>query len=235
MVNEIANVGPFSGPPVLQGRDRAAQVTPMGANAPVEASRAGATDALIPPRQAVFAAMVASKDEALRVAQSVRQTVRALEEVQATVRAMQAAVQAVVKQYPPFPPGSEQRLQYLNSISALRQQLEAMTIPPPANRIEPVFYPRASDLPALDPNTAADADVGALGAALIGFEADIGAGLSGLRQQTGALANRLDPALPAPPAAEAQAVSLSRTLATQLPGQGALLVTGGDALARIGA
>jgi hypothetical protein len=39
-------------------------------------------------------------------------------------------MQQVVKQYPPFPPGSEERVERLKTITALRKEIDQLTVPP---------------------------------------------------------------------------------------------------------
>lgn len=107
---------------------------------------------------AAFSVLASIKDEAVHVAQAVREAARVLQEMDTTIRAMQERVMVLVKSYPPFPAGSEERLNYLRSIAALKQQLEAMSFPPEGEGHEPVLYPRELNLPDLYPEQASDED-----------------------------------------------------------------------------
>jgi hypothetical protein len=51
-------------------------------------------------------------------------------EIGANIEQMESEVQMFVKQYPPYPPGSEERLQLLNRFAALRKQIDRLTFPP---------------------------------------------------------------------------------------------------------
>ena len=44
---------------------------------------------------------------------------------------MKAELQRIVKNYPPFPPGSEERVKRLKSVIAFRRLIDQLTIPPP--------------------------------------------------------------------------------------------------------
>jgi len=230
MVNEITPVGAGS----VQGLGGTVPSGPPASRPQHVDSTLDLPSARVQTRNAAFANIAAVKDEAAQMAQSVRKAAEALTMTRETVRSMQVQVDALVKQYPPFPPGSEQRLKYLNSISALRQQLEAMTIPPPADRLEPVFSPRERELPALDPATASDEDVLAFARALDGVAGRIDAGFRQLERLVETLPANLGLELPTPPAGERQAIDASRNIAGQFPGVGVSLLPGDDRLAQLG-
>lgn len=104
----------------------------------------------VDPSLSTFAILWQQKDQALARVQAAAVIARAVEHADRLVQEMQNTIVAMVKNYPPFPPGSEERLSYLRSISALRQQLEALTVPPEAEA--------ASRIPATPsgPDAAAD-------------------------------------------------------------------------------
>ena len=56
--------------------------------------------------------------------------VRTSKAVEKQMETVQSTMNEIVNSYPPFLRGSEKRQQYLMSISSIRQQIEAMTIPP---------------------------------------------------------------------------------------------------------
>lgn len=63
------------------------------------------------------------------VLKSVRIADQAMEEVQNGIAKMNSEVQAFLKMYPPYPPGSEERVQRLKTITAIRQQIEKLSLP----------------------------------------------------------------------------------------------------------
>ena len=50
---------------------------------------------------------------------------------------MKAELQRILKNYPPFPPGSEERVKRLKSINAFRKLIDQLTIPPPNEEFAP--------------------------------------------------------------------------------------------------
>ena len=64
------------------------------------------------------------------VVKSIRIADQAMAEIGANIEQMESEVQMFVKQYPPYPPGSEERLQLLNRFAALRKQINRLTFPP---------------------------------------------------------------------------------------------------------
>lgn len=230
MVNTITGV---SAQP-LQGSGQVVQSAPSAPDTFVDDHRQTGPRLEVDTRHAAFARLAGSKDDAAQVAQTVREVTDALEHAQALVGAMREQVQILVKNYPPFPPGSEQRLQYLNSISALRQQLEAMNIPPLESGVEPVLYPREADLPELDPERATDVEIVQFGQSLDTLAQRIGIGLEQLQTLVRNLPDWGQAGLPQPPESDTQATTLSRETATQLPRYALPLMGGGEGLTQIG-
>lgn len=206
--------------------------TPGAVPAPEEAPE-GRPVVQVEARHVAFAALASGKDEASRMAQSAREMQRALQAASVTLQAMRQAVDAVLKQYPPFPPGSEQRVGYLNSVAALRQQIEAMTVPPPQDEAGVVIYPRLDDLPELDPSSATDEDIAAFARTLQAVTQGVEAGQARLRDHVAALPAKLHVALP-PPMAEPEALVRSQTTAADLSARGAPLLANSQWLAQIG-
>jgi len=227
MVNEIKSVGAES----MQGMARAAPVGSGQVRTPVDIQSEDMPGAQVRTRHAAFAALASVKDDAAHVALSVRHAGQALERAEATVQSMREKVQQfLVKNFPPFPPGSEQRQDYLNSISALRRQLESMSIPPLEGRPEPIIYPRELGLPGLDPETASDEDVRGFGRALDEMAQRIHTGYAELQAIVGDLTSWLPQDLPLPPHGDEQALDASQAVATQLPRFGASLLVGSEGL-----
>lgn len=63
------------------------------------------------------------------VLKSVRIADQAMAEIEANVEQMESEVQMFLKTYPPYPPGSEERIEMLKRIAGLRQQIEQLTLP----------------------------------------------------------------------------------------------------------
>ncbi|MCS6785946.1 MAG: hypothetical protein NZ524_02765 [Thiobacillaceae bacterium] len=81
-------------------------------------------------RLSTFGVLWQRKDQLLAQVQAAAQQRNAAERVDELVHRMQREIAAMVKNYPPFPIGSEERQHYLRSISALRHQIEALIVPP---------------------------------------------------------------------------------------------------------
>ena len=64
------------------------------------------------------------------VARSVRIADNAMGEIGKAVDALKTTLEGIVKNYPPFPPGSEERVKLLRSYSGIRKQIDQLTIPP---------------------------------------------------------------------------------------------------------
>lgn len=73
-----------------------------------------------------FAALNAGKERINQLAGEVR----GLGEAQSLVKRVQASLELVVKSFPPFPPGSLEREQFLNSVAGIRSIIEQLTFPP---------------------------------------------------------------------------------------------------------
>ncbi len=111
------------------------------------------------PKLTAFASLAGVKEEAQAVAQSVREGARVLDRAAELVQAMRREALAILKNYPPFPPGAEERRQYLESIAALRRQMEALIVPPEARPAQGLPLPVGQRLPVLDPGDATDGEV----------------------------------------------------------------------------
>jgi len=143
-----------------------------------------------------FASLAAAKDEVIQGARSIRETHKSLDVVAGVLKELNDAVQ-LVKNYPPFPQGNEKRIDYITGINGLRQQLEALEIPPVKGEQEAVFYPRESGLPQLDPITATDADILSLGQALDELRLQVNDGFVSLQKHAQELPEKINADLPA--------------------------------------
>ena len=65
------------------------------------------------------------------VARTIRVADESMEKIENYIDRMETESQRIVKNYPPFPPGSEERVKRLKSIIAFRRLIDQLTIPPP--------------------------------------------------------------------------------------------------------
>ena len=63
-------------------------------------------------------------------AKSIRTADEAMKNIGARIAQMKSSLSEIMKQYPPFPPGSEERVAILKSFSALRHQIDRLSFPP---------------------------------------------------------------------------------------------------------
>ena len=64
-------------------------------------------------------------------ARTIRDADKNMGKIENYIDRMKAELQRVIKNYPPFPPGSEERVRRLKSINAFRKLIDQLTIPPP--------------------------------------------------------------------------------------------------------
>ena len=120
-----------------------------------------------------FSAANLRKEEGLAVALSVRESERTLERALQVSEAMRERALAIVKNYPPFPPGSEERRQYIESIQALRRQMEALVLPTEARPTAGLPLPVEYRLPPIDAYTSTDEELAELMPALDQLDAQL--------------------------------------------------------------
>lgn len=171
------------------------------------------------------------KEDAIRSAQSARDTGKSLDRAEELLDDMAALVGAV-KNYPPFPAGNEERVQYINSIDGLRKELQSLTFPPVAPEYEPVFYPQEDKFPPLDAQVPSDAAVLAFGDAVKVVRNEVDTAREALEQQLQRTAENASAGLPRPPA-EQQAQEISAAVAGQINGKSLPLVGASDVLAQL--
>jgi len=66
------------------------------------------------------------------VARTIRFADENMEKIENYIDRMKAELRSIVKSYPPFPPGSEERVKRLKIINAFRRVIDQLTIPPPS-------------------------------------------------------------------------------------------------------
>jgi hypothetical protein len=171
------------------------------------------------------------KENAIRTAQSARDTGKSLDRAEELLDDMAALVGAI-KNYPPFPAGNEERVQYINSIDGLRKEMQSLTFPPVAPEYEPVFYPQEDKFPPLDAQVPSDAAVLAFGDAVKVIRNDVSTAREALEQQLQRSAEHASRGLPRPPE-ERQAQEISVAVAGQLNGKSLPIVGASDVLAQV--
>jgi hypothetical protein len=64
------------------------------------------------------------------IAQKKRTHDNILNEMEDYIDRLKAQLERILKNFPPFPPGSEERIQLLRSFAAFRRLIDQLTIPP---------------------------------------------------------------------------------------------------------
>lgn len=178
-----------------------------------------------------FATLADNKADSVRAAQSVREAGKSLDRAENLLQDMAALVGAV-KNYPPFPAGNEERMQYISSIDGLRKEMQSLVVPPVAPEYEPVFYPRESEFPSLDAKVPSDAAVLAFGEAVQVVRGDVNTARAALEAQAQRSSTEAGEGLPRPPE-EQQAQEISIAVAGQLYSKTQPLVGGTDVFAQL--
>jgi hypothetical protein len=80
-----------------------------------------------------FNRLTALNERRYAVAAHIRTTDQTMEQVGVTVDAMKKDLEGIVKNYPPYPPGSEERVKRLKSYAGLRAMIDRLTVPPDAS------------------------------------------------------------------------------------------------------
>ena len=77
---------------------------------------------------------------------SVARTIRVADEnmgkIENYIDRMKAELQRIIKNYPPFPPGNEERVKRLKSVNAFRRLIDQLTIPPPNEEFAAKIMPK---------------------------------------------------------------------------------------------
>ncbi|WP_131110549.1 hypothetical protein [Sulfuricystis thermophila] len=182
MVQEAKSVLAATLPPAAGWQPAVQSAPPVQANRADPSPRAAeVTDAPFSRQSAAYARLQASKDGLQNAALADRQRLAETETVRDLARQMRANLMAIVKNYPPFPPESEERRRYLELAIGIRKQMEALIVPPPlkgeaapkAGPLMPQDLPQLT-LQASDAEVAAAARaLDAVGSSLTGFGEEI--------------------------------------------------------------
>jgi hypothetical protein len=188
MVNEISAVGltPAQGLDYTAGAVSKSS-TPNATQRSVDMAR----DAImrVTTSDTRFSELVGRKEELNQSARDVRAANQTLDQADEILQKIEQQV-TMVKNYPPFPPGNEDRMNYIQGLTSLRKQMEAMAIPPVDDGYQPVLYPRDGGFPYLDPVSATDNEVTAFGQAASTMRGNVDAGVVELRRQSDAILAR---------------------------------------------
>jgi len=75
------------------------------------------------------------------VARAIRGADENMGRIENYIDRMKSELQSIVKNYPPFPPGSQERVRRLKSINAFRRLIDQLTIPPPSEEFAVKIVP----------------------------------------------------------------------------------------------
>ncbi len=150
------------------------------------------------------------KDGATTAAKTINEASKALDKADALLNKLEEQV-GLVKNYPPYPAGNEERAAYIKGIEGLRKQIDALTVPKVAESFPPVFYPKKTDFPELDAKVPSDAAVLAFGEAVQAVKQKVNDGRAELQAQAEQLSAQVGINLP-----PTQARTISINVADQL-------------------
>lgn len=107
-----------------------------------------------------FRVLQSVKDGLNSAAGSIRIADTTMGAIGTAIESMKEKLLSIVKNYPPYPPGSEERIAYLNSFNALRSQIDRLIASSgDAGAREILADPGGLNIPSLDPSTATDAEI----------------------------------------------------------------------------
>jgi uncharacterized protein YukE len=76
-----------------------------------------------------FSKMEAANSQTQQIAQQIRQVNQSMETIASHLSEMRAKLEHIVKIYPPYPPGSSERIEALRQFSALRKMIDQVIQP----------------------------------------------------------------------------------------------------------
>lgn len=158
-------------------------------NKPGESAARDAVKVSLSQTPEVYAEEAGKKAQLNDVAIQGRSAKQQLDKAGEVLDAMSAQT-AMVKNYPPFPPGNDERVKFLNSLEALKKQLQSLEIPPVSQEYQPVFYPREDVFPPLDAKVPSDAAVLAFGDAVLSVKNTLATARDALEAQLNEVADK---------------------------------------------
>lgn len=128
-----------------EGVEQIQQTRPVQEARPVSPPEGGAASVLVARRVSPLG------DSLGQVADTARYAKEALGRIETYVEQLKDQLTSVVKQYPPYPIDSQERVEYLNGFSSLRKQIDALTLPPENPALgqliaDPQRLPEAGDI-----------------------------------------------------------------------------------------
>jgi hypothetical protein len=126
---QIKNIGPTPGRPG-EGIDRLPSRADTVKGPDQETEQAGEDRGVVVQIHPTIGRLVSANDRLNALAADARTAQKNLETVSTTVGRMKDALERITKNYPPFPPGSEERVKILKGYAELRRQIDELTVPP---------------------------------------------------------------------------------------------------------
>lgn len=93
--------------------------------------RTSASANAISSNRILYNKIESANDQNLDVARKIRAVDKTMELVEEKVGKMRTFLEGVVKAYPPYPPGSTERVKAMRQFAALRKQIDQLVYPPP--------------------------------------------------------------------------------------------------------
>jgi hypothetical protein len=158
MTNEIGGVGSRPGVGISSTFVAASAITGSSTSQTQSQNPDDSSGTAVEVGHSSFASILDAKARVTELAKAIRVADQVMGQADGLLNQMRHQL-LMVKNYPPFPPGNEERLNFIKSIEGLRKEFEALSVPPADDVQKPVFYPKQSILPQLDPMTASNKDI----------------------------------------------------------------------------
>jgi hypothetical protein len=189
-LNNAANPNTLIAKPSAQNKPHAPDSVPGKSTADSTAIASSSADA---PDGIAASRLTTLQDDAANRT-TLAKAVRVATEVDGQMEKMKRNISQIVNSYPPFLRGDEKRVEYLMSIASIREQIEAMTIPPDiataesqgaAGRIWGDLFSgiKIPELITSGPQEATDEQLNAAAATITGMQAALFARRSGLQAE----------------------------------------------------
>jgi len=133
MVYEVGNIASL---PVAMPRAAFPAVDGLAASVRPGVALAGVGSGVQAMVSGLHAQISQVKDSLAETALNIRGAQQGLDRAGELLNELDATLTGIVKQYPPFAQDNPQRVAYLNTITGLRKQLEALAFPPESPRAE---------------------------------------------------------------------------------------------------
>lgn len=127
------------------------------------------------PNHGNYTKLTDAKEAVMQAISSARAQTQAFDDANDILVSIRNSIEEFRKNFPPFPPGSEQRIAYLKGINGLRQALEVVTFPPSldTNNHNNDLNMQVTSLPYLDPNDTSDNELEAFNTAVDSLQTQI--------------------------------------------------------------